>query len=107
MQDQIYLFRFTRFTEWPKDALQRVADMFIGQMDFDAELSEHCVLICQHFHTTIKDLSDVFFKEQKRKTYVTPTSYLELIQTFKSLYYMKVNQITVGKMRLAVNTLVL
>jgi len=37
--------------------------------------------------------------ELKRHNYVTPTSYLELITSFKNLYEMKVQKITVQKNR--------
>lgn len=34
-----------------------------------------------------------FYDDLKRKYYVTPTSYLELIVTFKSLLYEKRNEV--------------
>jgi len=37
--------------------------------------------------------------ELKRQNYVTPTSYLELITSFKNLYDMKVQKITLQKNR--------
>uniref|UniRef100_A0A2H1WCP9 SFRICE_005064 n=1 Tax=Spodoptera frugiperda TaxID=7108 RepID=A0A2H1WCP9_SPOFR len=83
------------FTAWPSDALERVAHMFIFEMeDVDDELRLACVDMCQLFHTTVVQLSDRFYKEQRRMVYVTPTSYLELIKAFMSLYALKVNQIT-------------
>ena len=39
----------------------------------------------QNFHTSTEVMKDRFFKELKRVYYVTPTSYLELINTFKGL----------------------
>lgn len=44
-------------------------------------------------------MSQLFYREQRRKTYITPTSYLELIQTFKSFYALKVDQITLQRNR--------
>lgn len=41
--------------------------------------------MCKKIHTDIISLSSKFLKEQKRYNYVTPTSYLELIQTYKTL----------------------
>lgn len=87
------------FLVWPYDALERVANMFLQKTDFAPDLIEKCVVICQHFHTKIQEASELFYEEQKRRTYVTPTSYLELIQTFTSLYYMKVDQITLQRDR--------
>ncbi|XP_071052042.1 dynein axonemal heavy chain 3 isoform X2 [Onthophagus taurus] len=87
------------FTNWPPDALERVADMFLKQTDLVEDMIGKCTIMCQHFHTAVETASANFFREQKRKTYVTPTSYLELIQTFKSLYYLKVEQITLQQQR--------
>ena len=44
-----------------------------------------CVLMCKHFHESVRKMSEKYEKEMKRCNYVTPTSYLELILTFKSL----------------------
>nr|CAI5856319.1 unnamed protein product [Callosobruchus analis] len=87
------------FQTWPDDALERVANMFLSQTAIGTEMIQLCVLICKHFHVTVQEASDIFFREQKRKTYITPTSYLELIQTFKSLYALKVDQITLQRNR--------
>ncbi|KAK4874901.1 hypothetical protein RN001_014261 [Aquatica leii] len=87
------------FLKWPDDALEKVANMFLKQTDITDEMIEKCVFICKHFHTKVEDASDRFYEDLKRRTYVTPTSYLELIQTFKSLYYLKVDQITMQRNR--------
>ena len=39
----------------------------------------------QYFHESTSTWAKKFFKNLKRKYYVTPTSYLELIITFKTL----------------------
>ncbi|XP_049869343.1 dynein axonemal heavy chain 3 [Pectinophora gossypiella] len=88
------------FTAWPAEALEKVASMFISQMhNMNEELCESCVNICQLFHMTVVKLSDRFWDEQKRKVYVTPTSYLELIKAFQSMYAMKVDQINRARIR--------
>ncbi|XP_068632055.1 dynein axonemal heavy chain 3 [Battus philenor] len=88
------------FTAWPPEALERVASMFISKMDdVEQELREACVEMCQLFHMSVVQLSDRFYSEQRRKVYVTPTSYLELIKAFQSLYALKVDQITKARIR--------
>ncbi|KAF5289736.1 hypothetical protein FQA39_LY03653 [Lamprigera yunnana] len=87
------------FLKWPDDALERVANMFLKQTDINDQMIEKCVLICKHFHTKVEKTSRKFYEDLKRRTYVTPTSYLELIQTFKNLYYLKVDQITTQRNR--------
>lgn len=87
------------FSLWPEDALERVANLFLGQTDIDSSTIALCVSMCKHFHTSVQDASERFYEELKRRTYVTPTSYLELIQTFKDLYQFKVEQITLQRNR--------
>lgn len=41
--------------------------------------------MAQYFHQTTSDWAKDFYKKLKRKYYVTPTSYIELITTFKNL----------------------
>ncbi|CAG7816608.1 unnamed protein product [Allacma fusca] len=73
------------FTEWPDDALEKVATKFLSTLDVDPGLVTRCVFMCKHFHQSVRNLSAKFLERLDRKNYVTPTSYLELILTFKSL----------------------
>ena len=41
--------------------------------------------MCMVFHVTVRNLAADFLKEMQRHYYATPTSYLELIQTYKEL----------------------
>ena len=41
--------------------------------------------LCKHFHQSTRELSEQFASELGRHNYVTPTSYLELISSFKSV----------------------
>ena len=45
--------------------------------------------MCKSFHTSTIELSARFQTELQRHNYVTPTSYLELISTFKALLLKK------------------
>lgn len=40
--------------------------------------------MCQMFHTSTEELSEEYYTRLRRRNYVTPTSYLELINTFKT-----------------------
>ena len=92
------------FTEWPEDALEKVATKFLEDMDMDDEVFYHglffyqyfaiffpfqirrnCVKMCGYFHESVRQTSIRYLSEMKRHNYVTPTSYLALILTFKSL----------------------
>ena len=71
--------------EWPEDALSVVAQRFLADVNLSADVIRGCVQICKTFHITTRDLSKRFFNELKRNNHVTPTSYLELINTYKNL----------------------
>lgn len=70
---------------WPEDALQAVACRFLEDVEMTEEAREGCITMCKSFHTSTVNLSHRFLTELQRHNYVTPTSYLELISTFKAL----------------------
>ncbi|KAM6934818.1 dynein axonemal heavy chain 7 [Xenentodon cancila] len=73
------------FQTWPEDALQAVACRFLEDTEMGEQVREGCIDMCKSFHTSTIELSARFLAELKRHNYVTPTSYLELISTFKTL----------------------
>uniref|UniRef100_A0A672V280 Dynein axonemal heavy chain 7 n=1 Tax=Strigops habroptila TaxID=2489341 RepID=A0A672V280_STRHB len=73
------------FQSWPEDALEAVAFRFLEDVEMSEETRTGCIDMCKSFHTSTIDLSDLYCAELQRHNYVTPTSYLELIYTFKSL----------------------
>ncbi|CAB4069325.1 DNAH [Lepeophtheirus salmonis] len=88
------------FSEWPQDALVRVATKFLEDMNMEDENVRHsCVVMCGHFHETVRKTSIKFYEEFQRNNYVTPTSYLSLILTFKSLLKGKRDEILNTKTR--------
>lgn len=70
---------------WPEDALQAVACRFLEEVEMTDECRESCISMCKIFHISTIELSARFMSELQRHNYVTPTSYLELISTFKVL----------------------
>ena len=54
-------------------------------IEMEEKTKMDCVLMVQFFHESTAVWAKKFFKNLKRKYYVTPTSYLELIITFKTL----------------------
>ncbi|XP_029937135.1 dynein heavy chain 7, axonemal [Myripristis murdjan] len=73
------------FQSWPADALQAVAFRFLEDIEMTDETRAGCISMCKSFHTSTIKLSARFLDELQRFNYVTPTSYLELISTFKTL----------------------
>ena len=73
------------FSEWPNDALESVAKRFLGDVEMDASVRNSCVKLVQMFHESTAQAAVRFKEELRRHYYVTPTSYLELITTFKTI----------------------
>ncbi|OWK02684.1 hypothetical protein Celaphus_00010425, partial [Cervus elaphus hippelaphus] len=66
-------------------ALERVAVKFLETLELTDVERREIVPICKHFHTSIMELSERFLQELGRHNYVTATSYLELIASFRQL----------------------
>lgn len=57
------------------------------------------VELCKIFQTGVSEMSQMYFSRLRRHNYVTPTSYLELILTFKSLLSIKRNEVDLARNR--------
>ena len=79
-----------------------VANKFLEDLDMEEQMRSHCVSMCQHFHQSVRTLSEKYYAILRRQNYVTPTSYLELILTFKTLLSKKRNEILLMKKRYTV-----
>lgn len=79
------------FLPWPPQALQTVAENFLS--DVELEEREGIVQICVDMQERVTMLSKRYYDELRRYYYVTPTSYLELINTFKTLLGKKRDEI--------------
>ncbi|XP_025109931.1 dynein heavy chain 3, axonemal-like isoform X5 [Pomacea canaliculata] len=87
------------FQAWPEDALDMVANKFLMELEMEKEMREACVILCKHFHNSAQMLSLRFLDILRRYNYVTPTSYLELIMTFKTLLSVKRENVRMMKNR--------
>ena len=73
------------FQSWPNDALTIVAQRFLEDVEMEDIAKDGCVEMCKEFHQSTRTLSNKFLDILQRHNYVTPTSYLELISTYKTL----------------------
>ncbi|XP_048348807.1 dynein axonemal heavy chain 3 [Sphaerodactylus townsendi] len=73
------------FKTWPKDALEMVANKFLEDVKLEDEIRKSVVAMCKYFQESVRELSVSYYSVLRRHNYVTPTSYLELILTFKTL----------------------
>lgn len=57
------------------------------------------VEMCKTFQTSVQQMSESYFSRLRRHNYVTPTSYLELILTYKTLLNAKRNEVDTARNR--------
>ncbi|KAF7668491.1 hypothetical protein LDENG_00010030 [Lucifuga dentata] len=81
------------FHAWPNDALEMVAHKFLEDVEMDSDIRLAVVELCKTFQTSVSEMSKRYFSRLRRHNYVTPTSYLELILTFKTLLDVKRNEV--------------
>ncbi|KAH8086150.1 1-aminocyclopropane-1-carboxylate synthase [Aureococcus anophagefferens] len=87
------------FTAWPEEALRSVAEFFLGSEKMDDEVRAGVVNICVDMQERVSTMSSKFLQEMGRHYYVTPTSYLELINTFKKLLEVQREDVMERKVR--------
>lgn len=91
-----------QFTNWPEEALLNVGNGSI--MDGTIELGEDkdgCVEMFKVIHQSVEKMADKFLDELRRQIYVTPTSFLELLSTYKKVYQERKKKVGEARMRLA------
>jgi dynein heavy chain, axonemal len=87
------------FTDWPEDALLSVAQHFLGSVSLDDEIKHGVITTCVDMQERVTKMTKRMTQELGRYYYVTPTSYLELINTFKNLFGEKRNEVSKKKAR--------
>ncbi|XP_074137054.1 dynein axonemal heavy chain 3 isoform X2 [Sminthopsis crassicaudata] len=87
------------FQSWPTDALEMVANKFLEDVELDDEVRIQVVSMCKYFQESVRHLSVDFYGTLRRHNYVTPTSYLELILTFKTLLNSKRQEVDMMRNR--------
>ncbi|KAJ9459042.1 Dynein-1-beta heavy chain [Diplonema papillatum] len=73
------------FTEWPKDGLHTVAATFFEEVQLKADEKKAIVECCVKMQRDTQEMCKQYLEEARMHSYVTPTSYLELLSTFRSL----------------------
>ncbi|KAK2577836.1 hypothetical protein KPH14_001102, partial [Odynerus spinipes] len=84
---------------WPEDALIAVATRFLAEIELTDHERKAGIDMCRFFHVSTERLSEEYLIRLNRYNYVTPTSYLEMINTFKDLLEKKRREILLAKAR--------
>jgi len=69
---------------WPEEALRSVSSRFIKKIEFikDEQLQDKLSEMCVFVHQSVDEESVEFYEALKRRVYITPKSYLDLIKSY-------------------------
>ncbi|KAF5272087.1 hypothetical protein FQA39_LY01170 [Lamprigera yunnana] len=87
------------FDDWPEAALEEVAHNWMVDVNLNNEMKNSVITACKYFHVHARKVSEAFFLETARKTYVTTGSYLELIKLFSEKTNLRQSEIINSKRR--------
>mmetsp|Transcript_7015 Transcript_7015/g.26224 ORF Transcript_7015/g.26224 Transcript_7015/m.26224 type:complete len:4128 (-) Transcript_7015:64-12447(-) len=73
------------FSEWPPEGLFSVAESKLDELSNEEEVKHKIIEACVYIHESVASISRTYFTQEGRSNHVTPTSYLELLQTFTTL----------------------
>jgi dynein heavy chain len=91
------------FTNWPAEALQSVGLSILKSNDYGLGSNEQsAVNMFKQIHLSVEGASRTYYDMLRRRNYVTPTSYLELLTSFGKLIGMKRQEISTKKDRLQI-----
>ncbi|XP_037644332.1 dynein heavy chain 8, axonemal-like isoform X1 [Sebastes umbrosus] len=83
------------FTPWPNEALVAVSNYFLSAfpMVCSADVKASVVTTMGTYHDKVSDACESYFERFRRRTHVTPKSYLSFVNGYKTLYTEKYNYI--------------
>jgi dynein heavy chain len=98
------------FTRWPNEALRAVAEKFMGEVDISCtdQVKKEVVNHMAFVHDLVTTTCDNYFLQFRRRTFVTPKSYLSFLSSYKSLYVSKRTEVGLlsDRMNMGLNKLV-
>nr|XP_015200682.1 PREDICTED: dynein heavy chain 14, axonemal isoform X2 [Lepisosteus oculatus] len=85
------------YSEWTKEALLRVADIFIDSMEFEEKelkvLHANVAQVCVDVHYSVSLTAVQYWNEMRRSYYITPSSFLEFLDTFSKMTHLQKKKI--------------
>ncbi|KAJ3258377.1 Dynein heavy chain 5, axonemal [Boothiomyces macroporosus] len=83
------------FSRWPEQALRAVAEKFVSEMEIvgTEQIIKDVVFHMAFVHDLVTDACDSYFNQFRRRTHVTPKSYLSFLGSYKSYYQAKRNEV--------------
>uniref|UniRef100_A0A7S2P1M5 Uncharacterized protein n=1 Tax=Leptocylindrus danicus TaxID=163516 RepID=A0A7S2P1M5_9STRA len=87
------------FMDWPDEALQSVAEKCIGSIALPHQVKEGVIHCCVNMQKEVSKMTRQYKAELGRSFYVTPTSYLMMINTFRKLLFEQRSGVQEKKLR--------
>ncbi|CAG9764101.1 unnamed protein product [Ceutorhynchus assimilis] len=90
------------FQKWPQDALEEVSQYSLGPYNLVAspEVKNELVLIMAEVHDGVSDFCEKYYERFRRRTYVTPKTFISFLAAYKIVYKKKVDDIEVLALRM-------
>lgn len=71
------------FPNWPKEALIKVANKFIKNIELpDDKIRDGLTEMCMNVSVDVNELCEKYMRELRRRVYTTPKSYLDHIKLY-------------------------
>ncbi|CAD7937234.1 unnamed protein product [Amoebophrya sp. A120] len=83
------------FLPWPPEALVAVSSSFLSKFDIDAtkEHKQGLYALLGSFQAQVNDVCSLYFQRMRKHVYVTPKTFLCLIEFYKKLYKVKYDEV--------------
>ena len=88
------------FTKWPAEALRSVAARMLQNLQVDDSVKINLTKMCVQIHEDVQRQSVDFYEELRRHNYTTPTSYLELLNSYTKMLDEQNNHVAAAIKRL-------
>ncbi|KAJ8938536.1 hypothetical protein NQ318_016906 [Aromia moschata] len=90
------------FSKWPIDALSAVSSHFLEEYAVVAtpETKHQLILVMGDIHNGVNDFCNNYFDRFRRRTYVTPKTFISFLGAYKELYKKKIDEIGVLAQRM-------
>jgi dynein heavy chain len=89
------------YNDWPKEALHSVSTNFLRDIELgSAQIKSNTAKTCVEMHLTVAATAERFFQELRRRFYITPKSYLDLIDLYVHLLADKRAELSASRDRL-------